>query len=83
MNEEIKAGNYWANSDNSSASDIALVDAGVEWDTTREPLQIALDEAEVGFSELVAIFLIHRHPDTAGLASDLQAKNDATVYAHP
>ncbi len=59
-----------------------LVDTGVAVPETREQLEAGLADRGVGFADVDAIVLTHYHADHAGLAGEIQAAGDATVYVH-
>ncbi|WP_435186247.1 MBL fold metallo-hydrolase [Halobellus sp. EA9] len=59
-----------------------LVDVGASTETVRADLEDGLDEAGIALSEIDRILLTHWHSDHCGLAGELQAESDATVYAH-
>ncbi len=59
-----------------------LVDTGVAVPEAREQLEAGLANHGVGFADVDAIVLTHYHADHAGLAGEIQAAGDATVYVH-
>ncbi|MFB6092015.1 MAG: MBL fold metallo-hydrolase [Haloquadratum sp.] len=59
-----------------------LVDVGAATSNVREDLLEGLSAADVSLSDLDRILLTHWHSDHAGLAGELQAESDATVFAH-
>jgi hydroxyacylglutathione hydrolase len=59
-----------------------LVDTGVATDEGREQLQAGLAEYGVAFADVDRILLTHWHHDHAGLAGEIQAESDATVFVH-
>ncbi|MFB6125006.1 MAG: MBL fold metallo-hydrolase [Halanaeroarchaeum sp.] len=59
-----------------------LVDTGVALPTIRDELAGHLREAGVEFADVERVVLTHWHHDHAGLASEIQAAGDATVYVH-
>ncbi|MCU4926772.1 MBL fold metallo-hydrolase [Halobacteria archaeon AArc-dxtr1] len=64
------------------SDDLALVDTGVGTDDVRDQLREGLTERGYAFADVDAIVLTHFHPDHAGLAGEIQAESDATVYVH-
>ncbi|WP_459810764.1 MBL fold metallo-hydrolase [Halopiger thermotolerans] len=62
--------------------DLALVDTGIATPETRTQLREGLDERGYDFADVDAVVLTHFHPDHAGLAGEIQAAGDATVYVH-
>ncbi|TYT60715.1 MBL fold metallo-hydrolase [Natrialba swarupiae] len=61
---------------------IALVDTGVATPDCRVQLREELAERGYEFADVDDIVLTHHHPDHAGLAGEIQAESDATVYVH-
>ncbi len=61
---------------------LTLVDTGVATETTREGLRTGLADLGYGFADVSQVVLTHFHPDHAGLAGEIQAEGDATVYVH-
>ncbi|MFW6003034.1 MAG: MBL fold metallo-hydrolase [Halanaeroarchaeum sp.] len=59
-----------------------LVDTGVATDPVRTELEHALARHGVTFADVDQVLLTHWHHDHAGLASEIQAAGDATVYVH-
>ena len=59
-----------------------LVDTGVSMPDTRSELVAGLSEAGLAVSDLDRILLTHWHADHSGLAGELAAEADATVFAH-
>ena len=59
-----------------------LIDTGIATPRTREELRAGLADHGYGFADIGSIVLTHWHPDHAGLAGEIQAAGDATVYAH-
>ena len=64
------------------ADEVALVDTAVATEETGEQLAAALAERGQGFADVDVVVLTHWHYDHAGLAGEIQAAGDATVYAH-
>ncbi|MFQ3319360.1 MAG: glyoxylase-like metal-dependent hydrolase (beta-lactamase superfamily II) [Natronomonas sp.] len=61
---------------------VTLVDTGIAVPTVRDEFTAGLDEQNLGFKDIDQIVLTHWHPDHTGLAGDIQAQSDATVYVH-
>ncbi|WP_137286302.1 MBL fold metallo-hydrolase [Halorussus salinisoli] len=59
-----------------------LVDTGVATSEGREQLRDGLAEYGLSFGDVDRILLTHWHHDHAGLAGEIQAESDATVYVH-
>ncbi|WP_135854351.1 MBL fold metallo-hydrolase [Halorussus salinus] len=59
-----------------------LVDTGVATEEGREQLRAGLAEYGVSFADVDRILLTHWHHDHAGLAGEIQAESDATVFVH-
>ena len=59
-----------------------LIDTGVSMSDTRSELVAGLSEAGLAVSDLDRILLTHWHADHSGLAGELAAEADATVFAH-
>lgn len=59
-----------------------LVDTAVAVPSVRADLREGLSEHGVEFADVDAVVLTHWHPDHAGLAGEIQAEGDATVYVH-
>ncbi|MFW5924038.1 MAG: MBL fold metallo-hydrolase [archaeon] len=59
-----------------------LVDTGVATDAVREELESKLAAVDVSFADLDTVLLTHWHHDHAGLAGEIQAAGDATIYVH-
>ncbi|WP_128478837.1 MBL fold metallo-hydrolase [Halorussus pelagicus] len=59
-----------------------LVDTGVATDDVRQQVRAGLAEYGREFADLDRILLTHWHHDHAGLAGEIQAESDATVYVH-
>jgi glyoxylase-like metal-dependent hydrolase (beta-lactamase superfamily II) len=59
-----------------------LVDTGVATDAVRAELESKLAALDVGFADIDAVLVTHWHHDHAGLAGEIQAAGDATVYVH-
>ncbi|MBZ6496035.1 MBL fold metallo-hydrolase [Natrinema longum] len=62
--------------------ELALVDTGVAIDPVRQDLREGLAERGYEFADVDDIVLTHFHVDHAGLAGEIQAESDATVYVH-
>ena len=62
--------------------DLALVDTGIATPDVREDLRDGLAERGYEFGDVDDIVLTHFHVDHAGLAGEIQAESDATVYVH-
>ncbi|MFP8953964.1 MBL fold metallo-hydrolase [Natrialbaceae archaeon A-arb3/5] len=62
--------------------DLALVDTGVATPDCRTELREELAERGYEFADVNDIVLTHFHPDHAGLAGEIQAAGDASVYVH-
>jgi glyoxylase-like metal-dependent hydrolase (beta-lactamase superfamily II) len=60
----------------------ALIDVGAASEVVRTDLREGLAELGVGFADVDTILLTHWHYDHCGLAGEIQAAGDATVYAH-
>ncbi len=65
-----------------SGEDVALVDTGIATPETREELREGLADRGYSFADIDDIVLTHYHVDHAGLAGEIQAAGDATVYIH-
>ncbi|WP_254522549.1 MBL fold metallo-hydrolase [Natrinema caseinilyticum] len=61
---------------------LALVDTGVATESIREDLRAGLAERGYEFADVDDVVLTHFHVDHAGLAGEIQAESDATVYVH-
>lgn len=59
-----------------------LVDTGVARPGPKEALERELSTYGYGFEDIENVVLTHWHPDHAGLAGEIQAAGDTTVYAH-
>jgi len=59
-----------------------LVDTAVAIPSVRSDLEAALRDCGVSFADIDAVVLTHWHPDHAGLAGEIQAAGDATVFVH-
>lgn len=59
-----------------------LVDTGVATDAVRAELESKLAALDVGFADIDAVLVTHWHHDHAGLAGEIQAAGDATVFVH-
>lgn len=64
------------------AEETALVDTAVATQETSEQLAAALADRGFGFADIDTVVLTHWHYDHAGLAGEIQAAGEATVYAH-
>ncbi|THE62807.1 MBL fold metallo-hydrolase [Salinadaptatus halalkaliphilus] len=62
--------------------DLALLDTGLSMPSIREDLRTGLERRGYGFADVDEIVLTHHHIDHAGLAGEIQAESDATVYVH-
>lgn len=62
--------------------ELALVDTGIATPDIRDQLRVGLEERGYAFSDVDDIVLTHFHVDHAGLAGEIQAESDATVYVH-
>ena len=62
--------------------DLALVDTGIATPDVRSQLREGLAEYGYDFADVDDIVLTHYHVDHAGLAGEIQAESDATVYVH-
>ncbi|SEH11930.1 Glyoxylase, beta-lactamase superfamily II [Natronorubrum sediminis] len=62
--------------------ELALVDTGIATPDIREQLRVGLEKRGYAFSDVDDIVLTHFHVDHAGLAGEIQAESDATVYVH-
>ncbi|ADB60211.1 beta-lactamase domain protein [Haloterrigena turkmenica DSM 5511] len=62
--------------------DLVLVDTGIATPGVREDLRDGLAERGYAFADVDDIVLTHFHVDHAGLAGEIQAESDATVYVH-
>ncbi|SFB71617.1 Glyoxylase, beta-lactamase superfamily II [Halobiforma haloterrestris] len=61
---------------------LALVDTGIATPDVRADLRDGLAERGYEFADVDDVVLTHFHPDHAGLAGEIQAESDATVYVH-
>ncbi|ELZ91535.1 metallo-beta-lactamase family protein / hydrolase [Haloferax mucosum ATCC BAA-1512] len=59
-----------------------LVDVGVATASVRRDVRGGLDAVGYEIADLDAIVLTHWHADHTGLAGELQAESDASVYVH-
>ncbi|WP_339104152.1 MBL fold metallo-hydrolase [Haloterrigena salinisoli] len=64
------------------SDDLALVDTGIATPGVREDLRDGLADRGHAFADIDDIVLTHFHVDHAGLAGEIQAESDATVYVH-
>ncbi|RQG90123.1 MBL fold metallo-hydrolase [Natrarchaeobius halalkaliphilus] len=62
--------------------DLALVDTGVSAPDIRADLEDGLAARGYGLEDVDDIVLTHFHVDHAGLAGEIQAESDATVFVH-
>ncbi|WP_226005624.1 MBL fold metallo-hydrolase [Natrinema salinisoli] len=62
--------------------ELALVDTGIALESVRRDLRDGLAERGYEFADVDDIVLTHFHVDHAGLAGEIQAESDATVYVH-
>ncbi|WP_049922872.1 MBL fold metallo-hydrolase [Halopiger djelfimassiliensis] len=62
--------------------DLALVDTGIATADVRDELREGLTERGYEFADVDDIVLTHFHVDHSGLAGEIQAASDATVYVH-
>ncbi|EMA41152.1 MBL fold metallo-hydrolase [Halobiforma nitratireducens] len=81
-NEEFEGrNNAYLLADDAEGS-LALVDTGVATPGVRSDLREGLAERGYEYADVDAIVLTHFHPDHSGLAGEIQAESDATVYVH-
>ncbi len=66
----------------SDGEEVGLVDAGIATPAVREQLAASLDEHGHSFADVDRLVVTHWHADHSGLAGEIQAAGDATVYAH-
>ncbi len=59
-----------------------LIDTGVAVDDTRDQLTRGLDQYGLTFHDVDQILLTHHHADHSGLAGEIQAASDCSVYVH-
>ncbi|QSW98399.1 MBL fold metallo-hydrolase [Haloterrigena alkaliphila] len=81
-NEEFEGRNNAYVLDDDDGDDLALVDTGLSTPAVREDLREGLAERGYSFADVDDIVLTHFHVDHAGLAGEIQAESDATVYVH-
>ncbi|WP_226481364.1 MBL fold metallo-hydrolase [Natrinema amylolyticum] len=81
-NEEFEGRNNAYVLDDDAADELALVDTGLATDSVRRDLRDGLAERGYDFADVDDIVLTHFHVDHAGLAGEIQAESDATVYVH-
>jgi glyoxylase-like metal-dependent hydrolase (beta-lactamase superfamily II) len=61
---------------------VTLVDTGIATPAIQEEFISELHDQGLGFEDIDQIVLTHWHPDHMGLAGDIQAESNATVYVH-
>lgn len=61
---------------------LTLVDTGIAAPETREQLVEELADHDLTFEDVERVLLTHWHQDHTGLAGEIQAASDCTVYAH-
>ncbi|MGQ3411975.1 MBL fold metallo-hydrolase [Natrinema sp. LN54] len=81
-NEEFEGRNNAYVFADDDAGELALVDTGIATDPVRRDLRDGLAERGYDFADVDDIVLTHFHVDHAGLAGEIQAESDATVYVH-
>ena len=81
-NEEFEGRNNAYVLADDDADELALVDTGIATDDIRRDLREGLAERGYEFADVDDIVLTHFHVDHAGLAGEIQAESDATVYVH-
>ncbi|NGM70798.1 MBL fold metallo-hydrolase [Natronolimnobius sp. AArcel1] len=85
-NEEFEGNNnayvLAGDSADSDGNSLALVDTAIATPDCRADLREGLAERGYEFSDVDDIVLTHFHPDHSGLAGEIQAESDATVYVH-
>ncbi|WP_222919793.1 MBL fold metallo-hydrolase [Natrinema sp. SYSU A 869] len=81
-NEEFEGRNNAYVLADDGADELALVDTGLATDSVRRDLRDGLAERGYDFADVDDIVLTHFHVDHAGLAGEIQAESDATVYVH-
>ncbi|PGF15235.1 MBL fold metallo-hydrolase [Natrinema sp. CBA1119] len=81
-NEEFEGRNNAYVLADDDADELALVDTGIATDDIRRDLREGLAERGYEFTDVDDIVLTHFHVDHAGLAGEIQAESDATVYVH-
>lgn len=59
-----------------------LVDTGVETDETWEALGNTIEQAGIGWDDILYILLTHGHPDHYGMTARILEHTDATVLIH-
>ncbi|WP_049899795.1 MBL fold metallo-hydrolase [Natrinema sp. J7-1] len=81
-NEEFEGRNNAYVLADDDADALALVDTGLATDPVRRDLRDGLAERGYDIADVDDIVLTHFHADHAGLAGEIQAESDATVYVH-
>ncbi|RQG99030.1 MBL fold metallo-hydrolase [Natrarchaeobius oligotrophus] len=81
-NEEFEGRNNAYVLVDEGTDDLALVDTGVSTPEIRSDLEKGLAARGYEFADVDDVVLTHFHVDHAGLAGEIQAESDATVYVH-
>lgn len=81
-NEEFEGRNNAYVLADDETGELALVDTGIATDPVRQDLRDGLADRGYEFADVDDIVLTHFHVDHAGLAGEIQAESDATVYVH-